>query len=115
MGREPRRLTACNSRFDAVSKWNTRRTLNTSTITLRSASADSHEYMLWTFHRQGQRLVYEIRSALDAPGFELAIQQPDGTETIELFVDHVAADHRSQELQRQLLNDGWWIAGDPRR
>lgn len=71
--------------------------------------------MLWTFHRKGEQLVYEIRLSADAPGFELAIRQPDGTETVERFTDSTGVDRRSLELQQQLLNDGWWLAGDPRR
>jgi hypothetical protein len=71
--------------------------------------------MIWTFHRKGEQLVYEIRRAPDATGIELVIQQPDGTETVERFADHSGVDRRALELQRQLLKDGWWLAGDPRR
>lgn len=71
--------------------------------------------MLWSFHRNGEHLVYEIRTRTDADGFELIIRSPDGTEKIELFDDHVAVDRRAEELQRELLDKGWWLAGDPRR
>lgn len=71
--------------------------------------------MLWTFHREGKQLVYEIRVSADARGFDLVIRQPDGTETVERFPDSAGVDRRALELQQQLLNDGWWLAGDPRR
>jgi hypothetical protein len=71
--------------------------------------------MLWTFQRKGEQLVYEIRLSADTGGFELAIHQPDGTETVERFTDSAGVDRRALELQQQLLNDGWWLAGDPRR
>jgi hypothetical protein len=71
--------------------------------------------MLWSFHRRGEHLMYEIRPRNGAPGFELIIRGPDGSETIESFDDHTAVDGRAEELQRQLLDTGWWLAGDPRR
>ncbi len=71
--------------------------------------------MLWSFHRAGEQLVYEIRTRSDAEGFELIIRDPNGTERIELFDDHGAVDRRAAELQRELLDNGWWLAGDPRR
>lgn len=71
--------------------------------------------MLWSFHRGGEHLVYEIRTRADAPGFELIIRKPDGVETVEYFTDHLAVDRRAEQLQRDLLETGWWLAGDPRR
>jgi hypothetical protein len=71
--------------------------------------------MLWSFHKSGEHLVYEIRPRADAPGFELLIRRPDGSETVELFTDHTEVDRRAEELQRELLGSGWWLAGDPRR
>ena len=71
--------------------------------------------MLWSFHRGGEHLVYEIRTRTDAAGFELIIRKQDGTETIEYFDDHSTVDQRAEELQRDLIETGWWLAGDPRR
>lgn len=71
--------------------------------------------MLWTFHRDGKQLVYEIHMSVDDQGFDLVIHHPDGTETVERFPDSDDVDRRARELQQQLLNDGWWLAGDPRR
>ena len=71
--------------------------------------------MLWSFHRDGEHFAYEIRSPAEGDGLELVIRQSDGRETVELFADGNAVDARAKELQLQLLNDGWWIAGDPRR
>jgi hypothetical protein len=71
--------------------------------------------MLWSFHRAGEHLVYEIRTRADASGFELLIRKGDGSETVERFDDQAAVDRRSAALQRELLDAGWWVAGDPRR
>lgn len=71
--------------------------------------------MLWSFHRGGEHLAYEIRTSTELPGFELIIRKPDGSETLEYFPDHTAVDKRAVELQQELLQNGWWLAGDPRR
>ena len=71
--------------------------------------------MLWSFHRRGEHLVYEIRVSADSGGFELIIHKPDGSETVERFDEHTSVDERAEELQRELLGSGWWLAGDPRR
>jgi len=71
--------------------------------------------MLWSFHRGGEHLMYEIRTSTESAGFELVIRKPDGSETTEQFADHSAVDQRAAELQSDLLANGWWLAGDPRR
>lgn len=81
----------------------------------RIASAEITVEMLWSFHKGGEHLVYEIRSRTETRGFELIIRKPDGSETVELFDDHRDVDRRAEELQRELLHSGWWLAGDPRR
>jgi hypothetical protein len=71
--------------------------------------------MLWSFHRGGEHLAYEIRRSTESAGFELIIRKPDGSETTERFADHLSVDQRAAELQSDLLANGWWLAGDPRR
>jgi hypothetical protein len=71
--------------------------------------------MLWTFYRDGRCLNYEIRQALDGSGFELIVRYPDGREVSERFTDSGALNRRALELQNNLLNGGWFVAGDPRR
>ena len=71
--------------------------------------------MLWSFHKNGRQLTCEIRSGAEAGSFELVIHEPDGSETIERFDDGDAVDRRAHELQQRLVNDGWWLASDPRR
>jgi hypothetical protein len=71
--------------------------------------------MLCTFHRAGEQVMYEIRLVTGSSEFEMIIQQPDGTETVERFADNTGVDRRARELQEQLLTDGWWLASDPRR
>lgn len=80
-----------------------------------TCSTETTTEMLWSFHRGGEHLVYEIRTTSDAEGFELIIRNPDGAETVELFEDHTSVDRRAEQLQRELLEAGWWLAGDPRR
>jgi hypothetical protein len=76
-------------------------------------SAETMAEMLWSFHRAGEHLMYEIRTRADASGFELLIRKGDGSETVERFDDQAAVDRRSAALQRELLDAGWWVAGDP--
>ena len=68
--------------------------------------------MLWTFHRAGQQFHYEIRRAENDSDFELVLYQPEGNQTIERFADSGALNRRTQELQRSLLEDGWFISAD---
>lgn len=65
--------------------------------------------MLYTFHREGQQFHYEIHQAERDAGFELVLYHPDGRQTIEQFADSARLNHRTQELQRALLEDGWFI------
>ena len=81
----------------------------------RAVSAETTAEMLWSFHRGGEHLAYEIRTRVDGVGFELIIRRPDGSETVERFDEHTAVDRRAEQLQRELLDNGWWLAGDPRR
>ena len=68
--------------------------------------------MLWTFHRAGQHFHYEIRRAENNSDFELALYHPDGRQAVERFSDSGALNRRTQELQRSLLEDGWFISAD---
>jgi hypothetical protein len=71
--------------------------------------------MVWTFHREGKRLTYEIRPTPDQSAFEIIIHEPEGAERLEQFDSAAAVDERARLLQQQLVNDGWWLASDPRR
>jgi hypothetical protein len=70
--------------------------------------------MLWSFHRDGKQLTYEIRTpARDT--FEIVIHEPGCEDRSERFHSAAAVDDRAKELQQQLVHDGWWLASDPRR
>jgi hypothetical protein len=71
--------------------------------------------MLWTFHRDGAFLHYEIRQAFDKEGYEFVVRHPDGREECEQFSDSESLNKRALELQKTLLDGGWFLAGDPRR
>ena len=68
--------------------------------------------MLWTFHRAGQHFHYEIRRAENDADFELVLYHSDGHQAVERFADSGALNRRTQELQRSLLEDGWFISAD---
>jgi len=68
--------------------------------------------MLWTFHRAGEQFHYEIRRAETDADFELVLYHPDGRQAVERFADSAALNRRTQELQRTLLEDGWFISAD---
>lgn len=62
--------------------------------------------MFWWFERNGQYMRCEAREA--GPGvFELAIIRSDGTEQVERFTDSEDLTARQQELERELLAEGW--------
>jgi hypothetical protein len=70
--------------------------------------------MLWSFHRDGKQLTYEIRTP-EKDTFEIIIHEPGREDRIERFHSAAAVDDRARELQQQLVDDGWWLASDPRR
>jgi hypothetical protein len=70
--------------------------------------------MLWAFHRRGQTLHYEIRRGENGAEFELVVYRANGEQTCERFPNSEALNRRTVELQRSLLDDGWFVT-DPRR
>jgi hypothetical protein len=71
--------------------------------------------MLWSFHRDGKQLSYEIKPTPEDGGYEIVIHDPDGTSRVERFDSAARVDERARSLQLTLVNDGWWLASDPRR
>jgi hypothetical protein len=71
--------------------------------------------MLWSFHRDGKQLSYEIRPTPEGAAFEIVIHEPEGSHRVERFETAAEVDERARQLQQQLVNDGWWLASDPRR
>jgi hypothetical protein len=72
--------------------------------------------MVWSFHRDGKQLSYEILPAAREGGaFEIVIHEPEGSHRVERFDTAAEVDERARQLQQQLIHDGWWLASDPRR
>jgi len=63
--------------------------------------------MVFFYEREGAFLRCEARTAENGPGFELVIQQPDGSEKIEYFDDSAALTLRQKALEAELESDGW--------
>ena len=53
-----------------------------------------------------------LRSLLEARGVEVIAEAQDGHQAVERFADSGALNRRTQELQRSLLEDGWFISAD---
>lgn len=71
--------------------------------------------MLWTFCREGYYRHYEIRLPLDGTGYEMVVRNQDGSARVEKFDNSESLNRRALEVQRQLVSDGWWVAGGGRR
>lgn len=70
--------------------------------------------MLWTFCRKGRYLHCEIRLPLQGPGYEMVIQDPNGSERVEKFENSVSLNQRALQVQQQLRVDGWLDCRPPR-
>jgi hypothetical protein len=66
--------------------------------------------VLWTYIRNGARLRYEVRLAMDGDGYELILTYPGGQEVAELYGSRDALKERTAQLERQLAAEGWWLA-----
>ena len=63
--------------------------------------------MLWTFQRDGQELLCEIRREGVGSGYELIVTSPDGSQRMERFEDTSALIKRTLDFQRDLIEEGW--------
>ena len=70
--------------------------------------------MLWTFEKEGEKRVVEIRSSGDGRGFELRRLDTDGREVIEKFDTAEELRRRMTNVETELLKDGWSLAGTKR-
>ena len=72
--------------------------------------------MVWFFKRHTQeraeRMHYEVRSAVDRPGYELVVSRPDGSQRLVQFATASDLIDYSLDLQQRLLGEGWTSA-DP--
>jgi hypothetical protein len=63
--------------------------------------------MMWFYERGPERLHCEMRTALDASGFELVITWPDGHIHTESYPDQARLLRRWCELDRAWQAQGW--------
>jgi hypothetical protein len=67
--------------------------------------------MLWTYQLEGRRTSYEVCQSLDGSGYELKRRHEDGREEFETFATLEQLNQRIVSLERELLADGWCLAG----
>lgn len=70
--------------------------------------------MTWTFTRDGQQAQCEIRRHADGLDYEFVTTVADGTERVERFGDPAALIDRSVQYFKELFEDGWRPAPEPR-
>ncbi len=63
--------------------------------------------MVWFFHRNRQYLRCEVRPRTDGPRYEIVLEYPDGTVTVEQFNGDRELAARWAALQQQLHQEGW--------
>jgi hypothetical protein len=67
--------------------------------------------MLWFFQRGDAYLRIETTHDRHSGAFSLTVYRADGTQEIEMFVDHGAFESRLEALERQLVTDHWTAKG----
>jgi len=63
--------------------------------------------MIWFFERRGDHLRCELRPHIEGDRYDLLITLPDGTESVETFVDQRKLSRRTEELERLWHYEGW--------
>lgn len=63
--------------------------------------------MVWFFHRNRQYLRCEVRTKRESPRYEILLEYPDGTVSVETFEDERSLTARWNALQDHLLQEGW--------
>ena len=66
--------------------------------------------MIWFFHRNGEKLRYEISRDRTDGTYRLVLTHPDGTESVEQIDQATDLIERSMRLMNTLRNDGWRVA-----
>lgn len=64
--------------------------------------------MFYFFQRGNETVQCEVRAAVDGPGYEIVITEPDGTERLETFSTSEEVHARWVELHRRFADEGWW-------
>jgi hypothetical protein len=67
--------------------------------------------MIWFFTRGAAQLDIEVRRLPHDGAFELIVDYPNGTETVERITDPRKLVDRTLRIQRRLIRDGWAPTG----
>ena len=67
--------------------------------------------MIWFFTRGPAQLDIEVRRVPDGGAFELIVDYPDGTETVERITNPRKLVERTLKIQRRLIRNGWAPTG----
>jgi hypothetical protein len=67
--------------------------------------------MLWTYNRAGRWTSYEVCQTHDGKGYEMKRRHEDGEEEFERFSTLEQLNRRIEQLELELLRDGWSLAG----
>ena len=66
--------------------------------------------MIWFFTRGNLQVDIEVRQ-VDVDAFELVIDYPDGSESVERFTNPRKLVRRTLSAQQRLIRDGWIPSG----
>ena len=67
--------------------------------------------MIWFFTRGDAQLDIEVRRTRSRDGFELVVDYPDGTESLERFTNARKLVKRTLSVQQRLIREGWTPCG----
>jgi len=67
--------------------------------------------MLWFFQRDNEYLRIETTHDRANGAFTLIVHRADGTQEMEMFVDHAAFESRLEALEQQLVAERWTPKG----
>ena len=64
--------------------------------------------MFYFFQRGTETVQCEVRAAVDGPGYEILITEPNGEERLEVFATSEQVHSRWMELHKRFSDEGWW-------
>jgi len=67
--------------------------------------------MIWFFRRGPAQLDIEVRREPHGGAFELIVDYPDGTETVERITNPRKLVDRTLKIQQRLIREGWSPTG----
>ena len=74
----------------------------------RSAGIESiRDLVIWSFNRAAAQVDIEVRRGLECSAYELVVDYPDGSETVERFENPRQLVERMLRVQRRLMREGW--------